>query len=72
MYKTKWNLQPLVRYENYNTDVTTKNREEHTLVFGLNYWLNDWTRIQMNYLYKSEDRIEVKNDEFIIQFQVTF
>jgi len=72
MYKTEWNLQPLVRYENYNTDLTTKNRNEHTFVLGFNYWLNDWTRIQVNYLYKAEERIEIKNDEFLIQFQVTF
>jgi hypothetical protein len=72
MYRTPWNLQPLVRYQNWNTDLDTKNRAEHTMVFGFNYWLNDWTRIQANYLYKAEERIEVKNDEFLIQIQVTF
>lgn len=71
-YKTNFNLQPLVRYENWNTDLDTKNRNENTMVFGANYWLNDWTRIQANYLYKSEERLEVKNDEFLIQVQVFF
>lgn len=71
-YKTNFNLQPLIRYENWNTDLTTKNRNENTIVIGANYWLNDWTRIQANYLYKSEERIEVKNDEFLIQVQVFF
>lgn len=71
-YKTNFNLQPLIRFENWNTDLTTKNRNENTIVFGANYWLNDWTRIQANYLYKSEERIEVKNDEFLIQVQVFF
>lgn len=72
MYRTPWNLQPLVSYQNWNTDADSKNRAEHTLVFGLNYWLNDWTRIQVNYLYKAEERIEIINDEFLIQVQVTF
>jgi phosphate-selective porin len=72
MYRTPWNLQPLVRYQNWNTDLDTQNRAEHTMVFGLNYWLNDWTRIQVNYLYKAEERMEIKNDEFLIQVQVTF
>ncbi len=72
MYRTPWNLQPLVRYQNWNTDLDTKNRAEHTMVFGFNYWLNDWTRIQLNYLYKAEERLEVKNDELLIQVQVTF
>lgn len=72
MYRTPWNLQPLLRYQNWNTDLDTRNRAEHTLVFGFNYWLNDWTRIQVNYLYKAEERIEIKNDELLIQVQVTF
>lgn len=72
MYKTKWNLQPIFRYENWNTDRDTKNRIEHTMAFGFNYWLNDWSRIQVNYLYKSEERIEVNNDQLLIQFQVQF
>jgi hypothetical protein len=72
MYKTKWNLQPIFRYENWNTDRNTPNRAEHTMVFGLNYWMNDWTRIQFNYLYKAEEKIEVKNDELLLQFQVIF
>ncbi len=72
MYKTPWNLQPVFRYENWNTDRDTPNRVEHTMAFGFNYWLNDWTRIQLNYLYKAEEKMEVKNDELLIQFQVTF
>jgi phosphate-selective porin len=72
MYKTPWNLQPVFRYENWNTDRDSKNRIEHIMAFGFNYWLNDWSRIQVNYLYKSEQRIEIKNDELLIQFQVVF
>jgi hypothetical protein len=72
MYRTPWNLQPIFRYENWNTDVNIMNRVEHTMVLGLNYWLNDWSRIQVNYLYKAEEKLEVMNDEFLIQFQVTF
>jgi hypothetical protein len=72
MYKTQWNFQPVFRYELWNTDRDTKNRGEHVMALGFNYWLNDWSRIQVNYLYKAEERIEIKNDELLIQFQVVF
>lgn len=72
MYKTPWKIQPVFRYENWNTDLDNINTSEHNMVYGLNYWLNDWTRIQLNYLYKAEERLEIKNDELVIQFQVVF
>jgi len=72
MYRTPWNIQPVFRYENWNTDTATPNSTEHTMVFGLNYWFNDWTRVQLNYLYKAEERLEVSNDELLLQFQIIF
>ncbi|MDP2422716.1 MAG: porin [Bacteroidales bacterium] len=72
MYKTPWNIQPVFRYENWNTNLNEENAYEQIMVFGLNYWFNDWTRMQVNYLYKAEKKFEVKNDELVVQFQIVF
>lgn len=72
MYKTPWNLQPVFRYEKWNTNIDALNSAEHIMVFGLNYWFNDWTRVQFNYLYKAEERLEIKNDEIVLQVQIKF
>ncbi|MEN8248468.1 MAG: porin [Bacteroidota bacterium] len=80
----KWrNFEPVYKLENY-LRLTEKEggitSEESDLwqTIGLNYYPNDWTRIQLNYLYKAEksDNIlvpaEVKNDALLIQLQVKF
>jgi len=72
MYRTPWNIQPVFRYENWNTDINNPNSAEHTMVFGLNYWFNDWTRVQINYLYRAEERLEIFNDQLLVQVQVLF
>ena len=85
MYMTPWQLQPIVKYETYNPDGTTYSYlgsaqaiEQNTLTIGLNYFLNDWTRVQVNYLYNSEGKKadgsvgEYKNDAFMIQVQAKF
>lgn len=85
MYMTPWYFQPVVKYETYNPDGTaysylgnTQTIEQNTLTIGLNYFLNDWTRIQVNYLYNSEGKKadgsvgEYDNDAFMIQVQAKF
>lgn len=72
MYRTPWNLQPVFRYETWNTDTSSLTASEHTMVFGLNYWFNDWTRVQLNYLYRAEERVEIFNDQLLLQVQVMF
>ncbi|HRQ29464.1 MAG TPA: porin [Saprospiraceae bacterium] len=72
MYKILDNLQPLFRFESYNYDPTSSKGVDYTMIGGLNYWLNDNTRIQANYFYRAEKRLEKPNDEFTIQFQAIF
>ncbi|MBN1226502.1 MAG: hypothetical protein JXA79_05890 [Deltaproteobacteria bacterium] len=71
MYKIKPNLQPVIKYETYDPDLDTDNDQEKTITLGLNYFLNEWTRIQINYLYRDEE-VEVDNDQLLIQVQVKF
>ncbi|MEA3444907.1 MAG: porin, partial [Bacteroidota bacterium] len=44
---------------------------QNTITFGVNYFFNDWTRLQINYLYQAEE-IEFENDMFMIQIQAKF
>jgi len=84
MYMTPWGLEPVVKYEMYNPNGTdykylgvTQNFGQSTWTFGLNYFLNDWTRVQINYLYNSEETVngvvnEFSNDALMIQIQAKF
>jgi len=75
----RWNnFEPVYKFDVYSTmqgeegvtgtkDVTSMH---HTV--GLNYYPNDWTRIQMNYVYRAEDPVEINNDCLIVQLQVKF
>lgn len=84
MYMTPWNIQPIVKYETFNPDGSsytylsnTQNYDQNTLTVGINYFLNDWTRVQVNYLYNAEAKTngvinEYDNDAFMIQVQAKF
>lgn len=71
-------LEPVYKLESYNTskgavgsDVTT-DASSFCHTFGLNIYPNDWTRLQVNYIYATEDPLEIKNDALMIQLQVKF
>ncbi len=83
MYDTKWKIMPVIKYENYDPDMKLENFDHtaysvSTMTFGINYYPNDWTRVQLNYLYKSEasssteliNYNEIPNDMLQLQIQV--
>lgn len=70
MYRTKWNVEPVFKYEFF--DAGLNDYKEDIMTFGANYWFNDWTRLQVNYMYKAEDPVESNNDGLYIQLQVKF
>jgi len=73
LYKTPWNLEPVVKYENFNSDIDLGNNNlEHITTLGVNYFFNEWTRLQVNYEYKAEWENEIKNDAIMVQLQVRF
>ena len=72
MYMTPFNLQPVIKYESYDADTSIDDNDISVITFGVNYFLNDWTRIQVNYMYKAEAPIEIRNDVFALQLQVKF
>lgn len=80
LYMTPWNLQPVIKYENFDTNIDENFDKVSTLTFGFNYFINEWTRIQVNYLYNVEESSETvmanfnefPNDMFLVQVQVRF
>ncbi len=72
LYNTPWRFQPVLKYENHNNDIDTKNNMEQITTFGINYFFNDWVRLQVNYEYKAEQVNEIKNDMFMVQLQAKF
>ena len=75
----RWrNVEPVYKFETYSTVkgeeglTNTNDNSSFCHTFGLNYYPNDWTRIQMNYIYSSEDPKEISNDALLIQLQVKF
>ncbi len=76
MYRTPWNIQPVVKYEYYepNSAADVLHDQISTITYGLNIFPNEWTRLQINYLYNVEEdgTVEFKNDALLIQAQVVF
>ena len=72
MYNITPAIQPIVKYEEYDADIKNDDLMHQTTTLGLNYFFNDWTRLQINYLYKAEDPSEIKNDALLMQIQVKF
>jgi phosphate-selective porin len=73
LYKTPWNIEPVIKYENYNNNLDSKTDNlEHVTTLGVNYFFNEWVRLQVNYEYKAEWAKEINNDRLMVQLQVKF
>ncbi len=72
-YKTKWNLEPIIKYDNYEPDLAVIGDWNNNLTFGFNYFLNDWTRVQCNYIYRTKGTTNlIYHDEVVFQIQAKF
>jgi len=79
LYMTPWEFQPVVKYSSYDPDSEKDYNKQDDITFGFNYFFNEWTRVQMNYVYRVEesgdteaDYHEIGNDYFVMQVQVKF
>lgn len=80
VYRFGSNLEPVYKIESYKTikgeisEVPTPALEETSIcqTFGISYYPNDWTRVQVNYIYAAETPTEINNDALLIQLQVRF
>ena len=64
-------LEPVFKFDFFDSG-NSALYEESNMTFGVNYYFNDWTRLQANYIYRSEQPAEIANDEFVLQLQVKF
>jgi len=73
MYMTSWRLQPVVKYEYYDSDVSQSDQFKYITTLGVNYFFNDWTRLQANYLLvNSQQGDDMLNNQLMLQLQVVF
>lgn len=71
-YMTGIRLEPVLKFEYYDKDMSETDHLEYVTTVGLSYFFNDWTRLQVNYLYRAEMDNEIDNDQFVVQFQAVF
>jgi phosphate-selective porin len=70
-YLTKWNIEPVVKFDTWNSDQSVTNQTTNYLTFGVNYYVNDYSRVQVNYVNVSESN-PVVNDMIMVQLQAKF
>lgn len=71
-YMTKFNVEPVFKYEYFDIDKAVQKNNLFIMTAGINYYFNDWTRVQLNYQYKAEKGAEIPDDAIMIQLQVKF
>ncbi len=73
LYKTKWNIEPVVKFESYDLDTSVDNNKVMRWTTGINYFFNEWTRLQINYQYNMTEAPvgygELYHDALQIQLQ---
>lgn len=80
LYMTPWQIQPVIKFESYDPDADATFDKQQDWTFGFNYFFNEWTRLQLNYVYRAEessgtnfpDWHEIENDFLVLQLQVKF
>jgi hypothetical protein len=70
-YMTPWNLEPVVKFDTWNSDHDTVGKRTNYITCGLNYYVNDYSRIQINYVNVAESN-PVVNDMIMVQLQAKF
>ena len=82
MIQTPWKIEPVIKFESYDPDKDKDDFDssafrQDSWLCGFNYYVNDWTRIQVNYVYNIEASSstdiskynEIKNDMLVLQLQ---
>ena len=76
MYRSKWNVEPVIKFERYDPSTAEADIDDihNVITYGVNYYFNEWTRLQINYLYRAEEsaRVEIPNDVLLVQMQIAF
>jgi len=65
-------LQGIFRYDSYNPNEEKAKQTNTYYVFGMNYFFNVWTKVQVNYSWRTESGPVLDNDVITIQLQLAF
>ncbi|MCK5907283.1 MAG: hypothetical protein KAG37_06820 [Flavobacteriales bacterium] len=74
-YMFDFGLQPVLKFEMFDPDknIDFELEEAYISTFGINYFFNDWTRLQINYCMINETaEKQIDNDRLAIQMQIKF
>ena len=64
-------LQAAARYEEYDPNRDVSRNKEDILTLGLNYFFNDYLRLQTNYRFKN-DQSEASSNDFALQLTISY
>lgn len=70
-YMTNWNLEPVLKFDTWNSDHQTAGKTTNYITAGLNYYVNDYSRLQINYVNVQESSA-IMNDMIMVQLQAKF
>lgn len=70
LYKTPWNLEPVIKYETFDPSLNTDDDMVSRTTFGVNYFFNEWTRLQVNYQYNNKEVPYAWNEAYQDMLQV--
>lgn len=70
-YMTPFMLEPVVKFDTYNSDHVATNKRTNYLTLGLNYYVNDYSRLQINYV-NTQESAGIMNDMIMVQLQAKF
>jgi phosphate-selective porin OprO and OprP len=65
-------LQGIVKYDTYDPDRSKDDDRANVTTLGLNWIVNKWALLQVNYEYKDEQGTEVGNNVFSTQLTLQF
>lgn len=66
-------IQPLVRYDVYQSDNTKSTTISTNYTAGFNYWMTSKSRLQLNYTYNTNaDKTIKDNNYFVTQLMIVF
>ena len=75
MYMTSIRLQPVVKMEYFDSDISADDQFGYATTVGVNYFFNDWTRLQANYfIVNAQDNsaLQALDKQLMLQLQVVF
>jgi phosphate-selective porin len=65
-------LQGLLKCDTYDPDKSVSGDRTTNYTFGVNYYFNEWAKIQADYVLRREEVTQIKNDVINIQLQIGF